>query len=108
MEEEIEIVIKEYALRQLEEEYSYFYKEYSEKYADSFYDSFFEVIENIQPNYLSFPECRFLITKNKIYRNIVWGNFLIVFKIKKKKIEVLCLFHTKQNPKKLKVARKVK
>jgi hypothetical protein len=37
MEEEIEIVIKEFALKQLEEEYVYFFKEYSEKYADSFY-----------------------------------------------------------------------
>ena len=73
MEKEIEIVIKEYALRQLEEEYSYFFKEYSEKYADSFFDSFFKVVENILPHYLSFPECRFLLTKNKVYRNIIWA-----------------------------------
>jgi len=108
MEEEIEIVVKEYALIQLEEEYTYFFKEYSEKYADTFFDAFFKVIENILPHYLSFPECRFLKTKNKIYRNIIWGNYLIVFKIGKKKIEVLCLFHTKQNPRKLKTVKRIK
>jgi hypothetical protein len=108
MEEKIEIVIKEYVLSQLEAEYMYFFKEYSENYADTFYDSFFKIVENILPHYLSYPECRFLSTKNKTYRNIIWGNYLIVFKIKKKNIEVLCLFHTKQNPKKLKVARRIK
>jgi hypothetical protein len=108
METKIEIVIKEFALFQLEEEYNYYFYEYSEKYADNFYNSFFEKIENIEPYHLSYPECRFLKTKTKKYRNIVWNNYLIIFKINKNLIEVLSLFHTKQNPTKLKSIRRIK
>jgi plasmid stabilization system protein ParE len=107
MEKGVEVEIKEYALQQLKEEYNYFYTEYSEKYADKFYDSFFQAVERILPHYLSHPECRFLTTKNKSYRNVVWENYLIVYKIKKNKIEVLSLFHTKQNPKRLKKVKRV-
>jgi toxin ParE1/3/4 len=108
METKIEIIIKEFALFQLEKEYSYYYNEYSEKYADSFYYSFFKKIEDLEPYYLSHPECRFLKTKAMKYRNIVWNNYLIVYKINKNLIEVLSLFHTKQNPTKLKSIRRIK
>lgn len=107
MEKQIEIVIKEYALEQLHEEYNYFRKEYSLSYAEEFRVNFFARIISITPFYKSFPECRFLRTKNKTYRNVVWNNYLIVFKIKPNLIEVLSLFHTKKNPKGLKRLRRV-
>jgi hypothetical protein len=106
MEEQKEIVIKEYAFKQLEEEFNYYSDDYSINYAEKFRKEFFATIIKILPNYQRFPECRFLITKNKIYRNIFWKNYLIVLKIRKPTIEVLCLFHTKQNPSKLKKIRK--
>jgi hypothetical protein len=108
MEKGVEIEIKEYALLQLKEEYIYYFNEYSETYADKFYDSFFQAVGRILPHYLSHPECRFLKTKAKKYRNIVWNNYLIVYKINKNLIEVLSLFHTKQNPTKLKSIRRIK
>ena len=108
MEKGVEIEIKEYALLQLKEEYIYYFTEYSATYAEKFYDSFFQAVENILPHYLSHLECRFLATKNKSYRNVIWDNYLIVYKIKKNKIEVLSLFHTKQNPKRLKKVKRVK
>lgn len=107
MEKEIEIQIKEYALEQLHEEYNYYRKEYSLAYAEEFRINFFDRIISITPFYKSFPECRFLRTRNKIYRNVVWNNYLIVFRIKTDCIEVLSLFHTKKNPKALKRLRRV-
>ena len=107
MEKQIEIVIKEYALEQLHEEYTYYRKEYSLAYAEEFRTSFFDRIIAITPFYKSFPECRFLHTQNKIYRNVIWNNYLIVFRIKSHIIEVLSLFHTKKNPKVLKRLRRV-
>ncbi|HXH19042.1 MAG TPA: type II toxin-antitoxin system RelE/ParE family toxin [Chitinophagales bacterium] len=106
--EEFEIVIKEYALDQLQQEYYYYAENYSLDYAEKFRLEFFKRVSKILPLHLSHPECRFLPTKNHIYRNIVWGNYLIVYKVKKKVIEVLCLFHSKQNPKKLKRLRRLK
>jgi len=54
------------------------------------------------------PECRFLLAKNHIYRNIVWYNYLIIYKILKKEIWIVGVFPTKQPPAKAKSYRKVK
>lgn len=106
--EEFEVVIKEYALEQLEQEYFYHTENYSIAYAEKFRIDFFRKVSGILPYHLGHPECRFLPTRRHIYRNIIWGNYLIVYKVKKKVIEVLCLFHSKQNPKKLKKLRRLK
>ncbi len=108
MEKSKEIIIKEFAFKQLEEEYNYYSFGYSIEYAEEFRIQFFDIINKILPQYNSNPECRFLPTKNKIYRNIIWKNYLIVYKITKHTIDVLCIFHTKQNPHKLKQVRKLK
>lgn len=107
MEQKKKLVIKQYALNQLSEHFNYYKTNYSLRYAKSFSEEFIDVVENILPNYNRFPECRFLTTKNKIYRNIVWKKFLIVFKIQDDSIEILSLFHAKQNPVRLKKLRRV-
>lgn len=108
MEKPLEIEIKEYALAQLKSEYEYYFIKYSEKYAEEFRTGFFELVENIGRNYQTYPECRFVKTKGKLYRNIVWGNYLVVYKITKESVQVLCVFHTKQHPSKLKKVRRIK
>ena len=92
----------------MEEEYNYYSTNYSIEYAEEFRIQFFDLINKILPFYNSNPECRFLPTKNKIYRNIIWENYLIVYKINKTTIDVLSIFHSKQNPDKLKQVRRIK
>lgn len=104
----MEIVITEHALHTVQSEFNYLKEFASEKVAQQFKTKFVEQVESILPFYLSHPECRFIPTKNKIYRNIVWGNFLLVYKILKNEILVLGIFHSKQHPKKLKSYRKIK
>ncbi len=65
-------------------------------------------VDSILPNPYIYPECRFLPTKTQIYRNIIWGNYLIIYKVKKDIVEVLSVFHTKQKPSKIKLVRKKK
>lgn len=108
MERQIQVIVKQSALNDLESAYQYYREHYSLVYAEKFRLDFFEQVRAISPNPLMHPECRFLPTKNQTYRNIIWGNYLIVFKVKKASIEVLLLFHTKQHPKRLKVAKRVK
>ena len=108
MEKPLQIIIKQSALDDLEVQYHFYAENYSLDYAEKFRLDFFKEIRKILPNPLKFSECRFLPTKNKVYRNIVWNNYLIIFKIKKTSVDVLLLHHTKQHPKKLKAARRVK
>ena len=56
---------------------------------------------------LRFEECGELRTKNKIYRKATYASFKIIYKIKAKHVEILAVFHSSQNPKKLSKLRKV-
>lgn len=103
-----EIIIKAQARIDILNHYTYYAENYSVRYAERFLNGFIKQVETILPLIWTNPECRFLPTKNNIYRNIVWGDYLIVYKILKKEIWVVGVFHTKQKPSKIKSYRKVK
>ena len=103
-----EEIVKERALDDVEKEYDYYFKNYSERAADKFKVDFFEQLKSNLPFVWVYPECRYLPTKNHIYRNIIWNNYLIIYKVLKTEVWVVGLFHTAQNPKKLKGYKKVK
>ncbi|WP_396191975.1 type II toxin-antitoxin system RelE/ParE family toxin [Flavobacterium sp.] len=78
------------------------------KIADSFIEEIYFRIEKLETQYLLHPECRHLETKTKIYRNIILGSYLIIYRIRANKIEVLRAFHGSRSPKTIKTVRKVK
>jgi hypothetical protein len=41
--------------------------------------------------YLTFPENRYLPTKSKMYRNIILGKYMILYRIKPNTVEVLAI-----------------
>jgi plasmid stabilization system protein ParE len=102
------IVVSEYVKADLEKEYFYYAERYSVSAAEKLRLGFNEQLLTLLPNPYIYPECRFLPTKTQIYRNIIWGNYLIIYKIRRDVIEVLSLFHTKQRPSKIKLTRKRK
>ena len=104
----MEIIITPHALLTVYNEFTYLKEFASDKIAHEFKTGFVEKVDAILPHYFIYPECRFLITKNNLYRNIVWGNYLLVFKVLKNEILVLGVFHALQNPKKLKAYRRIK
>ena len=53
------------------------------------------------------PECRHLETKTQIYRNIILGKYLIIYRIRANKIEVLRALHGSQSPKIIKATKKI-
>lgn len=106
--QDYEIIIKAQARLNVLEQYEYIAENHSIQTAKNFLTDFILQVESILPHLYGNPECRFLPTKNHIYRNIIWNNYLIVYKILKDEIWIVGLFHTKQNPTKLKSYRKVK
>ena len=102
------LIVSEYAALDLELEYLFYATEYSIEAAERLRLGFNKEILKILPNPYIYPECRFLPTKTQIYRNIIWGNYLIIYRIKKDVVEVLSLFHTKQKPSRIKLAKKRK
>ena len=78
------------------------------KLADLFFDSILNDVEQLETQYLLHPECRHLETKTKIYRNIILGSYLIIYRIRAKQIEALRAFHGSRSPKVIKQVIKIK
>ena len=64
--------------------------------AKTFFSEIYMHVWNLDGQYLMFPEVRFLSTKNKKYRNIILGSYLIIYRIETEKVEVLRIFHSSQ------------
>ena len=94
MEVEIrKVVISDFAISSLENIFHYGIETFSFASASIFIDELSVKIQSLSSNYQVYPECRFLKTKNKIYRNIIIGNYLIIYRITLERIEVLNVIH---------------
>jgi plasmid stabilization system protein ParE len=78
------------------------------KIADYFITEIYASLEDLSTNYLLHPECRHLETKTKKYRNIIFGSYLIIYRITSNRIEVLRAFHCSRSPKSIKESRSIK
>lgn len=88
--------------------YEYGEVTFGEKLASYFINEIYSSIERLETEYLLHPECRHLETKTKMYRNIIFGSYLIIYRIRANRIEVLRAFHGSRSPKIIKQVRKVK
>lgn len=103
-----EVVKSEFYYRDIQDIYEYGEATFGVRLADSFFDTILSDVEKLETQYLLHPECRHLETKTKIYRNIILGSYLIIYRICANKIEVLRAFHGSRSPKIIKTVRKVK
>ena len=88
--------------------YEYGEATFGEKLAEGFIAEIYRSLDKLETYYLLHPECRHLENKTKIYRNIILGSYLIIYRIRANKIEVLRAFHGSRSPKTIKQVRKIK
>ena len=88
--------------------YEYGKVTFGSKLADIFYFDIINSVRNLETEYLLHPECRHLETKTQIYRNIILGSYLIIYRIRANKIEVLRAFHGSRSPKEIKKVKQIK
>lgn len=62
----------------------------------------------LSTQYYFYPENNYIHTKSKMYRNIILGKFIILYRIKLTTIEVLAIYHSSIKPSKIKKMRSVK
>lgn len=62
----------------------------------------------LSSHYLHHPICRFIPSKTGIYRNIRHGKYLIIYRIKPERIEVLNIIHGSRSPSKIRAVRKIR
>lgn len=69
-----------------------------------FFQRLKKVVDELEYQYDLHPECKFLPTKGKIYRNIIFGKYLVIYRITPAKVEVLTMLHSSRSVAKIKTA----
>jgi plasmid stabilization system protein ParE len=65
-------------------------------------------LDTLPDYYMAYPECRFLSTKSRMYRNIILDAHLIIYRITNECIEVLDIIHSASSICKIRGIRKVR
>ena len=104
----LEVVISDMALISLEQVYEYGIETFAYTAATVFIEELIFRIEQLSVNYLLYPECRYLLTKSKMYRNLIHGSYLVIYRITPRRIEVLNILHSSRSISSVKSTRKVK
>ncbi|MET7253864.1 type II toxin-antitoxin system RelE/ParE family toxin [Dyadobacter fermentans] len=102
------VVISDLAIESLENIYIYGLETFSYSSATVFVEELYVRLNQLSSEYLHHPVCRFIPTKTGMYRNLQHGRYLVIYRIKPERIEVLNIIHSSRSPSKIKAARKIK
>lgn len=102
------VVISDLAIESLENIYIYGLETFSYSSATVFVEELYVRLNQLSSEYLHHPTCRFIPTKTGMYRNLQHGRYLVIYRIKPERIEVLNIIHSSRSPSKIKAARKIK
>ena len=67
-----------------------------------------ESVDMLPDYYSTYPECRHLETKSRMYRNIILDAHLIIYRITDERIEVLDIIHSASSTSKIRGVSKIR
>jgi toxin ParE1/3/4 len=102
------VVLSSFAEIDIQNAFLYGCETFGKNAAETFKAELIFMIGALGNLYLIHPECRFLPTKNKIYRNIIFGSYLVIYRITPERIEVLKVISSRMNITKIKSSRSIK
>ena len=109
MEKKIREVIRSpFLTTDLVEIYQYGIETFGKVAADIFLEEINHTILGLTYKFNVYHECKYIRTKSKMYRNIVLGKYLVIYRITPNKIEVLRAFHGSRAIKVIRSSRSVK
>lgn len=76
--------------------------------ADAFIEDLVYRVECLSYQYDLHPECKHLPTKTRMYRNIILGSYLIIYRITPSRIEVLKAINSRMSYTRIRKARSIK
>ena|ERR1700756_1805970 len=106
--EVLEVAFSDISLKSLGQIYEYGVETFSITSATVYIDELVEKIEELATSYLQNPECRYLPTKSKKYRNLIFGAYLVIYRITKTRVEILNVMHGSRSITFIKSSRKIK
>ena len=88
--------------------YDFGYETFGYLQAERYDRKIINAIETLPILYFSYPECRHLPTKSRLYRNIILDAHLMIYRITAERIEVLDIIHGAMSVSKIHRVRKIK
>jgi plasmid stabilization system protein ParE len=76
--------------------------------AERYLQQIMQLLDTLSAFYTMYPECRHLVTKNRIYRNIILDAHLIIYRIANTRIEVLDIIHSASGIRKIRAVRGIR
>ena len=104
----LEVVVGDMALSSLEQIYEYGIETFAYTAATVFIEELILQIEQLSVNYLLHPECRYLATKSKMYRNLIYGSYIVIYRVSLTRVEVLNVLHSSRSISSIKASRKIR
>jgi len=102
------VIISTIAETDIQNIYLYGAEIFGKNAAETFKAELLFMIRALRNLYELHPECRFLVTKSRMYRNIILGSYLVIYRITPTRIEVLKALSSRMSISRLKNVRKIK
>jgi len=102
------VIISVFAEIDIQNIYLYGVETFGKNAAETFKAELVFMIRALKNLYEIHPECRHLVTKNRIYRNIIFGSYLVIYRITDSRIEVLKAISSRMRISRIRAARKIK
>jgi len=103
-----EVVISAIAIESLEKIFEYGTETFNYSSAVAFIEELYNRIERLSTEYLLHPECSYITSTARLYRNIIHGNYLVIYRITNTRVEVLNVFHGSRKPSAIRSSKKIK
>ncbi|WP_103665853.1 type II toxin-antitoxin system RelE/ParE family toxin [Gracilimonas amylolytica] len=102
-----EVAVSEQFTEDLKSVYEYGEEIFGAASAKSFVSEIYSKIWSLDQTWAHYPECRHLPTKDQIYRNIILGSYLVIYRVNNDHILVLRILHGHSSITKIKGSRKI-
>jgi len=76
--------------------------------AERYEERIYGIVDSLRTDYLMYPECRWIPTRGRIYRNIILDSYLIIYRITDTRIEVLQIISSHRSISKIRGARNIR
>jgi len=76
--------------------------------AEKYVHTISQFVEKLDTQYTYHPECRYLSTKSRRYRNVILNAHLIIYRITERQIEVLDIIHSASSIRKIRDVRSIR
>ena len=102
------VILSPFAEQDIQDIYLYGIETFGKNAAEIFKAELMFFIRALKNLYQTHPECRFIPTKSRMYRNIIFGSYLVIYRITPKQIEVLKAISSRMSVTSIRSARSIK